>query len=65
MAGQFKKLYKIRTIFSPILLDKNSSHNSCYKFSREEHLIAPVIAGATLYWTGSSVLENDELEGWS
>ena len=46
----WKKNYRISTVLS-IFFDKlNSSHNSWYIFSREEPLIAPIFAGAALYF---------------
>ena len=66
MADQLKKLYRVRTIFSSFFLQqKYSIPNSWYNFSREEPLIAPVIASVVLYWTDSIFLENASLEGWS
>ena len=62
MADQLKKFYRVSTIFSPILFDKDIPILT--PGTRKEPLIAPVIASAALYRTDLIFLENDALEGW-
>ena len=48
-----------------LLCNKHSSPNSWYNLSRQEPLMAPVIANSALYCSDSILFENDALDGWS
>ena len=59
IAARLKQIFRANTIASSIFRSPDSSYN----LSREEPLMAPVIASATLYCTDLILFEDDD--GWS